>query len=302
MMQNEERAGSTPPSERKGWRRLSLQRGFLIPFAAGITVALLGFLLYSALNPPAEPITIQQVNAAVAEAMASATPPPPYSALVYRAVQPSLVLIQTRGKLSGDADAQSESPDSESPLPEEDQSREGRGLGSGVVISARGEILTAMHVVDGATEIQVTFADGTETTARIASSQPEIDIAVLEPDRLPEVLVPAVLGNPNAVRIGDEAFAVGNPFGLYGSLSAGVISGFGRSFQGEGSDRRIHGLIQIDTAVNPGNSGGPLLNRYGQVIGIVVGILNPTDEEFFVGIGFAVPITVAASGGGGPQY
>jgi S1-C subfamily serine protease len=116
------------------------------------------------------------------------------------------------------------------------------------------------------------------------------------------MIIPAVMGNPNAVRIGDEAYAVGNPFGLYGSISAGVVSGLGRTFKAEGSEHRIEDLIQIDTAVNPGNSGGPLLNRYGQVIGIVVGILNPTESEFFVGIGFAVPITIAAGGAGAPPF
>ena len=146
------------------------------------------------------------------------------------------------------------------------------------------------------------FADGTETGAQVTGAQPENDIAVLQPDQLPGVLVPAVLGNPNVMRVGDEAFAVGNPFGLYGSMSAGVISGFNRLFQAEDSDQQIEGLIQIDTAVNPGNSGGPLLNRYGQVIGIVIGILNPTDDEFFVGIGFAVPISIAGGAAGAPQY
>jgi S1-C subfamily serine protease len=104
------------------------------------------------------------------------------------------------------------------------------------------------------------------------------------------------------MRVGDEAFAVGNPFGLYSSMSAGVISGFGRSFQPADSDVRLHDLIQIDAAVNPGNSGGPLLNRAGQVVGIVVGIVNPTDDEFFVGIGFAVPIQTAAGAAGSPPY
>jgi S1-C subfamily serine protease len=85
-------------------------------------------------------------------------------------------------------------------------------------------------------------------------------------------------------------------------MSAGVISGFNRTFQPVGSDQQLEGLIQIDTAVNPGNSGGPLLNRNGQVIGVVTGIINPTDESFFVGIGFAVPINVAVSGMGSPPY
>src|SRR5207247_7930347 len=131
---------------------------------------------------------------------------------------------------------------------------------------------------------------------------PEHDIAVLRADSPPAKLVPATLGNPNAERVGDEAFVVGNPFGLYSSMSAGVISGFGRSFQPVGSNYKLQDLIQIDAAVNPGNSGGPLLNRYGEVIGIVTGIANPTEQEVFIGIGFAVPINVAGGAAGLPPY
>jgi len=104
------------------------------------------------------------------------------------------------------------------------------------------------------------------------------------------------------MRVGDEAFVVGNPFGLYSSMSAGVISGFGRSFQPVESQYKLQDLIQIDAAVNPGNSGGPLLNRYGEVIGIVTGLVNPTAQNFFVGVGFAVPITTAGGAAGAPQY
>lgn len=104
------------------------------------------------------------------------------------------------------------------------------------------------------------------------------------------------------MRVGDEAFAVGNPFGLYSSMSAGIISGFDRSFQPAGSKYTLHGLIQIDAAVNPGNSGGPLLNRDGEVIGIVTGLVNPTAQDVFVGIGLAVPITVAGAAAGAPPY
>jgi S1-C subfamily serine protease len=267
---------------RERWRNLLLKVKSVVPFSAGILAALLGLLIYGFLKPAPKPLTIKQVNAAVAEAMASATPAPAYSAQVYQAIQPSLVLIQSHG------------PDK--------NGKETDGLGSGVIISQQGEILTALHVVDGATEIKVFFADGTQTSAQVTATQPENDIAVLQPGQLPVVLVPAVLGNPHAMRVGDEAYAVGNPFGLYSSMTAGVISGFDRLFQAEGSGRQIQGLIQIDSAVNPGNSGGPLLNRYGQVIGIVIGIMNPTDEEFFVGIGFAVPITIAGGVAGAPQY
>jgi S1-C subfamily serine protease len=246
---------------------------------SGVLAALVALLLYNAIVPAPQPLTQQEVSDTVAQAMASATPPPAYSAQVYQVIRPSLVLIQT----------ESEDEDGETK----------HGLGSGVVVNDSGAILTSLHVVTGATSIEITFADGTEANGQIIVEQPENDIAVVQTDQLPEVLVPAILGNPAAMRVGDEAFAVGNPFGLYSSMSAGVISGFDRSFKPISSTIELEGLIQIDAAVNPGNSGGPLLARDGTVIGIVTGIVNPAEEDFFVGIGFAVPINVALGGGGG---
>ena len=148
----------------------------------------------------------------------------------------------------------------------------------------------------------VTFANGTQSEATIVIRQPAIDIAVIQAYDTPLTLVPAVLGNPSSMRVGDEAYVVGNPFGLYGSMTSGIISGFDREFQLPNSDTKIHGMIQIDAAVNPGNSGGPLLNRDGYVMGIITGLINPTKENFFIGIGFAVPIMTAVSGMGSPPY
>jgi len=240
----------------------------------------IGLFLYSALVPPPRPLNLQDVNNAVVKAMASATPPPAYSERVYQAILPSLVLVQTQIQTT--------------------DGKNDHGLGSGVVIDDAGDILTCLHVVANATDVQVTFADGTQSSAQVATTQPENDIAVLHPDQLPAQVVPAVLGNPNAMQVGDEAYVVGSPFGLYDSMSAGVISGFGRSFEPADSNVSLKNLIQFDAAVNPGNSGGPLLNRYGQVIGIVEGILNPTGQDFFVGIGFAVPINIAGGAVGSP--
>jgi S1-C subfamily serine protease len=154
--------------------------------------------------------------------------------------------------------------------------------------------------VENASAINVTFADGTRSTAQVAVAQPENDIAVLLADFPPAEVYPATLGNPRAMRVGDEAYVVGNPFGLYGSMSVGVISGFERSIKHPDTGQKLEHLIQVDAAVNPGNSGGPLINRAGQVIGIVTALLNPTDEGFFVGIGFAVPINLAGGAAGAP--
>jgi S1-C subfamily serine protease len=222
------------------------------------------------------------VKDTVAMALASATPAPAYSAQVYQIIQPSLVLIQVE-EVHEDAESD-------------------YGLGSGVVVDNFGNILTSLHVVDAATQIKVTFANGVQSDAEIILAQPEIDIAVLQAYDTPLFVTPAVLGNPYAMQVGDEAFVVGNPFGLYSSMSAGVISGFNRTFTVEETGVEIGDMIQVDAAVNPGNSGGPLLNRAGHVVGIVTGIINPTEESFFVGIGFAVPIMTAVGGLGSPPY
>ena len=263
-------------------RRLRWQRA--LPFVSGIVATLAALWLYNWFFPPPAPLTLRDVNASVNEILAAATPAPARSALVYQAIQPSIVLIQT------------ERPGVEG------EEEEGHGLGTGVVINADGAVLTSLHVISDATDIQLIFADGTEAEGGVVTRQPENDIAVLMPSRLPELLVPAVLGNPDAMHIGDDAYVVGHPLGLYGSMSTGVISGFDRTFKPPNSSQRLNGLIQIDAAVNPGNSGGPLLNRDGQVVGIVAGLVNPTDESFFIGIGFAVPIDVAGGAAGLPPY
>ncbi len=253
-----------------------------LPFVSGMTAVLAALWIYNMIASGPAPLTTREVGDTVAEAMASATPPPALSAQVFQVIAPSLVYVQTQYK----------GPAGESDF----------GVGSGVVINDRGDILTSLHVVADASEIHLTFTDGTESSAEIISAQPENDIAVLRASEPPGLVVPAVLGNPGAMRVGDEAFVVGNPLGLFGSMSAGVISGFDRSFQSESTDQRLQGLIQIDAAVNPGNSGGPLLNRAGQVIGIVAALANPTEQDVFIGIGFAVPINVAAGAANLPPY
>ena len=264
-------------------QRFRKRFGGIFPFVSGMLATLLALFLYNFLFPGTQPMTERELNRAIAIAMASATPRPAYSAQVYQTIRPSLVMIQ----------AERENPNGELD----------KSLGSGVILDEFGSILTSLHVVRDAKNIKLFFADGTETGGFILTSTPENDIAVVRAFNLPETFTPAVLGNPGSMRIGDEVYVVGNPFGLYSSMSAGVISGFDRNFQIPNGGPLLNGLIQFDAAANPGNSGGPLVNRDGFVIGVVTGIANPTDESFFIGIGFAVPITMAVSGGGGsPPY
>lgn len=146
-----------------------------LPFGSGVLAALLAFLLYNLLFVKPDQLTVNDVNDSIASAMASATPPSAFSAQVYQVIEPSLVLIQIEEKHKNAASD--------------------FGLGSGVVVDNFGNILTSLHVVQGATDIKVTFADGTESEAMIVLEQPEIDIAVLQALDTPLTLIPAVLGN-----------------------------------------------------------------------------------------------------------
>ena len=177
-----------------------------------------------------------------------------------------------------------------------------RGIGTGVVIVDKGVILTNLHVVAGSETIKVTFADGLEAPAVITGVQPENDLAVLQAQKIPDDLIPAVMRSTADLRPGDQVAAVGFPFGIGPSVSAGVVSGLKRSFRSPEGKQELGNLIQFDAAANPGNSGGPLVNMDGEVLGIVTAILNPTQQRTFIGIGFAVPIENAASAAGSPPF
>jgi S1-C subfamily serine protease len=261
--------------------------------------ALVAVALYGVLVPAPRPLSQQDVNQSVASALASVTPGPADSQRAYQAVAPSLVLVQTQDASSTAAPGGTPAPGS-SAAPSGGIPAADGTLGSGVVVDASGDILTCLHVVADATSIQVTFADGTKSPATIQATQPQDDIAVLQATQPPADLVPAVLGNPRSVQVGSEAFVIGNPFGLYGSISAGIVSGLNRSYQLPNNGPQLTGLIQVDAAVNPGDSGGPLVNRDGQVIGIVDALVNPTNQGVFIGIGLAVPIDVAGGAAGLP--
>jgi serine protease DegQ len=173
--------------------------------------------------------------------------------------------------------------------------RRGVGVGTGVVIVDKGIILTNLHVVQGAERIKVRFFDGMEAEAVVIGVRPEHDLAVLQAKAVPDDLVSATLRSTADLAIGDQVVAVGFPFGIGPSASAGVVSGLKREYHSPEGKRILTNLIQFDAAANPGNSGGPLVTADGEVVGIVTGILNPTNQRVFIGIGFAVPIENAAA-------
>jgi S1-C subfamily serine protease len=171
-------------------------------------------------------------------------------------------------------------------------------VGTGIVIVNEGTILTSLHVVEGAGSIAVSFADGSESEARIIREHPERDLAVLQASVVPDDLPAAPLGSPKSLAPGDAVIAVGFPHGIGPSVSAGVVSGLGRKLHTQEAGRVLSQLIQFDAAVNPGSSGGPLVNAAGEVVGIVTAIMSPGAQGVFSGMGLATPIDLAAAAAG----
>jgi serine protease DegQ len=297
--------GSDPAPAGQGRRRARSWSLRAALFTLGVIAAFLAVAVDGALFPPPAGISQQAVNDAIASALASQTPGPALSVAAYAAIQPSLVLIEassTAAATPSPSPSASPAPSGSSGSVPAPSLAPDTSLGSGVIIDDAGDIMTSLHVVAGASSIQVTFADGSKSSAQIAERQTDKDIAVLQAATLPANFTPATLGDAGGLRIGSEAYVVGNPFGLTGSMSAGVVSGLDRTFQTPDGGPLLTGLIQVDAAVNPGASGGPLVDRNGRVLGIVTGLVNPTKQDVFIGIGLAVPIDQAAGGpGGAPQ-
>jgi S1-C subfamily serine protease len=162
----------------------------------------------------------------------------------------------------------------------------GKAQGSGFVYDRQGRIITNNHVVEGASQIAVTFIDGTASKATVVGRDPYSDMAVIKVDVPADKLKPVRLGMSSALVVGDYVVAIGNPYGLADSMTLGIVSAVGREMDATGS-YKIVDVIQTDAAINPGNSGGPLLNLRGEVVGINTAILSETNQ--FSGIGFAIP-------------
>jgi S1-C subfamily serine protease len=166
--------------------------------------------------------------------------------------------------------------------------QERRGLGSGFVIDKSGHIVTNFHVIEGASEVEVSFSNGEEMDAEVVGRDPSTDIAVLRVDADTLALRPLKLGNSDALEVGDEVVAIGNPLGYERTMTAGIVSALGRVIEAP-NEFAIDEVIQTDAPVNTGNSGGPLLNAAGQVVGVNTQIAT-AGSPGNIGIGFAVPI------------
>ena len=166
-----------------------------------------------------------------------------------------------------------------------------RGEGSGFVWDTDGHIVTNYHVVQGAETVKVIFADGRSAQAEVIGSDPDAELAVLQVDLPAAELQPLVLGDSDALKVGQLTFAIGNPFGQDFTMTTGIVSAVGRTISGSNSSFSIPEVIQTDASINPGNSGGPLINRQGEVIGINTMIVSETGSSS--GVGFAIPINTA---------
>ena len=206
--------------------------------------------------------------AATVAGVAAPAPSPGSFAAIYQQTVPGVVTISTEIARGG---ARSFS----------------QAEGSGIVVDQQGDILTNAHVVAGATQIQVTFNDGHTATGQVKGVDQSADLAVVKVSVSQDQLHPLAIGNSDTLQVGDTALAIGAPFGLQGSFTAGIISGLNRGTTAP-NGRALTGMIQTDAPINPGNSGGALLDGRGQLIGVNDSIRSPVEGN--VGVGFAIPI------------
>ncbi|MEZ5728689.1 MAG: trypsin-like peptidase domain-containing protein [Burkholderiaceae bacterium] len=294
------------------WRRHALLR-------FGGTVAVILVLVHLLRPAPAPVPTAVEIDAAIQKNLLNARIPSP-AARAAEAVRESVVRVRAfvddpraeptapaRGGKDRAGRKERKRPSVESrrqkrPEAAPDADAESGNVGSGVVVVDSGLILTNLHVVAGASRIVVTFHNGLTSDADVVALRPENDLAVIRARKLPEDLPAATLGSSASLRPGDRVVAVGFPFGIGPSVSAGVVSGTNRQFRSASGERLLSNLIQFDAAANPGNSGGPLVTEDGEVVGIVTAILNPTEARTFIGIGFATTIETAGRSIGMPPF
>jgi S1-C subfamily serine protease len=288
-----------------GWSKKQLVRHERIVPAIAMTLVLLAlFGTWQFIHPAPRILSQWDIDNAVYYTMSHTDPPPADTAIAAAIVGPSVVRVE--GYMSPEHAAEmakeeaKEAKKEHKPVPlraPDGKDDKPDATGSGVVIDTKGDILTNLHVIHSTDRWVVTFWDGSKSEASIVNIQPENDLAVIKAKVSPDDLKPATLASTGGLNPGDTVVATGFPFGIGPSVSSGVVSGLKREFvDPERKDQGGHltNLIQFDAAVNPGNSGGPLVNRDGEVVGIVTALYNPTGQHVFAGMGFAVPIENAA--------
>ena len=282
-----------------------------LPAIAAVLVAVGLFGAWQWFHPGPTALTQWDIDNAVKYTLSNTPPGPAETTVAAATVGPSVVRVD--GFLSPEHAAQQAKAEAAearknhlkiAPLPppkasdgkdaEKEKDEHPDSTGTGVVIDDKGSILTNYHVAGSQAKLRVTFADGTESIGILIGAQPNNDLAAIRAAVLPDDLQPATMAPSGTLNPGDEVVAIGFPFGIGPSVSDGVVSGLHRSFEDE-HNRLLTELIQFDAAANPGNSGGPLINANGEVVGIVTAILNPSGSRTFAGIGFAMPIETAAS-------
>ncbi|MBK9162810.1 MAG: trypsin-like peptidase domain-containing protein [Acidobacteria bacterium] len=247
--------------------------GVVTAFAAvGITAAILFSYSYWVANSPSAVSLAEAPPPSISDP--SAVSDEQNNIEVYKALAPGVAFINTTAYTQswwGDV-------------------QEGRGNGSGSVIDAQGHILTNYHVIEGAQRITVNFGGDRVYPAKLIGGDPDTDLAVIKIDPPASGLTVVALGDSDKLEVGQKVLAIGNPFGLDRTLTTGVISGLQRPIRAR-NNRPIDAAIQTDASINPGNSGGPLLDKFGNMIGINSQILSPAGGS--VGVGFAVPVNTA---------
>jgi len=283
------------PASRRARLKAALVRRERRLWAGAVLVLLAaaGWLFSAMPGSRAPALTMQQIDAAMRKSIEEKPLASPV-ARAYDNVLPSVVRVVGLMSEGDDGSDEAKNPKAHGPIE--------RGIGTGVVIVDNGTILTNLHVVSGAKRIKVSFMDGTDSDAVVVGSQPDNDLAVLRAKTIPDDLAAATLRSTGDLAPGDHVLAIGFPFGIGPSVSAGVVSGLKREFRSPEGEQMMTNLIQFDAAANPGNSGGPLVTMDGEVVGIVTAILNPSRQRTFIGIGFAVPIENAAAAVGMPPF
>ncbi|MEO8487421.1 MAG: trypsin-like peptidase domain-containing protein [Betaproteobacteria bacterium] len=272
-------------------------RRFWLLFAQACTLSVAALFVVSTLRPDLLPrftgragtVILTQESAATAPATSTTDSIPSLAAAAHKAT-PAVVNIYTskearaRNPLLDDGMLRRFFPDLAERMPSQRQN----SLGSGVIVSPDGYVLTNHHVVSGADDIELVLADGRVLKARIKGSDPESDIAVLKAEAtgLPSI----TFGTLERVEVGDPVLAIGNAFGFGHTVTSGIVSALGRTALGI---NRFEDFIQTDAPINPGNSGGALVDRYGDLIGVNSAILSQSGGS--LGIGFAIPVTLARS-------